>query len=75
MLEEIHMKDAGLNQTDLATAIGCTHAKVNSVINGKRSITPDFAIDLERVLGTSAEVWLRLQAKYDLWLARKKKSA
>jgi addiction module HigA family antidote len=40
--------------------------------NGKRGISPQFAIVLETVLGTSAEMWARMQAEYDLWEARLK---
>ena len=40
------------------------------VVNGKRAISPSFAITLESVLGTSAEMWVRMQAEYDLWEAR-----
>lgn len=39
---------------------------------GLRSISPEFAISLEKVLGTTAELWVRIQAEYDLWVARKK---
>jgi addiction module HigA family antidote len=40
------------------------------VINAKRDITPEFALELERVLKVNAETWLNLQLKYDLWEAR-----
>jgi plasmid maintenance system antidote protein VapI len=40
--------------------------QINEIINGKRSISPQFAIVLETVLGTSAEMW----AECDLWEAR-----
>jgi addiction module HigA family antidote len=73
VLAEVYMKEMGLNQSQLAEKIGCAHRKVNEVVNGKRSISPDFAIDLERVLGTSAEMWINMQAIYDLWLARQKR--
>ena len=46
----------------IAKMLGCTHAKVNQIINGKRGITPEFAIQLEHVLGTSAEIWVNLKA-------------
>ena len=44
---------------------------LNEIINGKRGISPDFALVLETVLGTTAEMWVRMQADYDLWKARK----
>lgn len=75
VLAEIYMKEMNLNQSDLARMIGCTHAKVNEIINGKRGVSAEFAIALEKALGTSAEMWVRMQAEYDLWVARKKGAA
>lgn len=72
ILAGLYLKERGINQTELARMIGCTHAKVNQIVNGKRGITPEFAIQLERVLGTSAEMWVNLQAAWDLHQARRK---
>ena len=72
ILAGIYLAERGINQTDLAKMLGCTHAKVNQIINGKRGITPEFAIQLERALGTSAEMWVNLQAAWDLHVARKR---
>lgn len=73
ILAEIYLSQLGWTQTKLAVELGCAHRKVNEIINGKRSISPDFALDLERVLETEAEMWVRLQAEYDLDQARKKR--
>jgi addiction module HigA family antidote len=73
VLAEVYMADLGFNQSQLAAAIGCAPRKVNEIVNGKRGITPEFALDLERVLGTSAEMWVSMQGAYDLWVARLKK--
>ncbi len=73
LLSEIYLTQLGWSQTKLAFEIGCAHRKINEIINGKRSISPEFALDLERVLGTEAEMWVRLQAEYDLDQARKKR--
>ena len=51
---------------------GCSPHKVNEIVNGKRGISPAFAIVLESVLGTSAEMWVPMQAEYDLWEHAKK---
>ena len=40
--------------------------RMNEIVNGRRSITADTALRLARYLGTSAQFWLNLQAKYDL---------
>lgn len=72
VLNEIYMKEMDLNQSQLAEKCGCSPRKINEIVNGKRSISPEFAIILEKVLGTTAEMWVRIQAEYDLWLARNK---
>lgn len=72
VLNEIYMKEMGLNQSQLAEKCKCSPRKINEIVNGKRSISPDFALILERVLGTTAEMWVRIQAEYDLFVARKK---
>ena len=70
MLAEVYMTEMRLNQTELAKRCGCSPRKINEIVNGKRGISPSFAIVLESVLGTSAEMWVRIQAEYDLWEAR-----
>ncbi|MEX1237552.1 MAG: HigA family addiction module antitoxin [Pseudomonadales bacterium] len=72
VLAEVYMSQLDLNQTTLANACGCSPRKINEIVNGKRGISPSFAIVLESVLRTSAEMWVRMQAEYDLWKARQK---
>ena len=72
VLAEVYMSQMGLNQTSLAKRCQCSPRKINEIVNGKRSISPSFAIILENTLGTSAEMWVRMQAEYDLWEARRK---
>lgn len=72
VLQEIYMKEMGLNQSQLAELIGCLPKRINEVVNGKRGISPQLALELEEVLGTSAEMWVRMQAEYDLSIARDK---
>jgi len=72
VLSEIYMSQMDLNQTALANLCGCSPRKINEIVNGKRAISPSFAIVLERVLETTAEMWVRMQAEYDLWEARQK---
>ncbi len=72
VLEEIYMKDRGYNQTTLAEAIGCTHKKINEIVNGKRGISSSFAIELAELFDTTPEMWSRLQSDYELFLEKKK---
>lgn len=64
VLAEVYMAEMGLNQTSLARKCGCSPRKVNEVVNGKRGISPSFALVLESVLGTSAKMWVRMQAEH-----------
>ena len=66
-----HLRDIieenGVTQQEFADALGITRRRLNEILNGKRGITPDTALRLGRVLRTSAELWLRLQAQLEQW--------
>ena len=72
VLAEIYLQDMNITQSELARRIGCSHGKVSEIVNGRRGISPEFALSLELVLGTTADMWVNLQATYDLWIARQK---
>ena len=72
VLSEIYLAEMGLNQSEFARRCGCSPRKINEIVNTKRGISPQFALILEKVLGTTAEMWVRMQAEYDLWLARQR---
>lgn len=62
----------GWTQQRLADAMGKSHVLVSEIVNAKRSITEDTALALATVLGTSAEVWLNLDARYQLALKQQR---
>ena len=61
VLSEVYMAEMNLNQTTLAALCECSPRKINEIVNGKRGISPSFAITLEDKLGTTAEMWVRMQ--------------
>jgi addiction module HigA family antidote len=65
LLEEF-LEPAGITQTEFARKLGRTRARLNELIKGKRGVTADAALDLAEALGTSAKLWMNLQATYDL---------
>lgn len=71
VLAEDFMKPLGLSQYRVAQDIGVPALRINQIIRGKRAITADTAMRLSRYFGTSADVWLRLQARYDLEVAER----
>lgn len=63
--------DTGLTVTEFAERLGITRVMLSRVLNGKAGISADMAVRLATALGTSAELWLHMQANYDLWQAEK----
>jgi HTH-type transcriptional regulator/antitoxin HigA len=61
----------GWTQKDLAEIMGRPHQTINGIIKGNKQITPETAIELAEALGTSAEFWTNLEAKYRLHIAQK----
>ena len=55
-----------LSQYALAKAIGVSARRINEIVLGKRSISPDTALRLSRYFGLSERFWLNLQTRYDL---------
>ena len=74
LLEEF-LRPSGTTQTAFARKLGWTPARLNEFIKGKRGVTADAALDLAQALGTSAKLWMNLQATYDLDQAMKRRKA
>jgi HTH-type transcriptional regulator/antitoxin HigA len=62
----------GMSQVDLAERTGKSHKGINEIVQSKVAITPETALQLERVLGVPAHFWLNLDVSYREWLARRK---
>lgn len=71
ILQEDFLKPLGISQNRLARDISVPVSRVAGIVKGDRAITADTAIRLGQYLGTSADVWLGLQAEYDLRTARR----
>ena len=67
LAEEIEARQ--LTQKRLAELLGRPPQLVNEIVRGKRAITPDTAVGLERVFGISAKTWMNMQVDYELTLA------
>jgi addiction module HigA family antidote len=60
------LAEAGLTANSLATALRVPANRIGGILKGQRGITADTALRLARYFGTSAQMWINLQAKYDL---------
>jgi addiction module HigA family antidote len=70
VLLEDFLEPLGISQYRLAKEMNVYPRKINEIVHGKRSITADTALRLGRFFGTTAELWMNLQALYDLEKAR-----
>lgn len=72
MLWSEFLEPMGASQTQFANHLGWPYARLNEIINGKRSISAYSAIALSEALHTTPEFWLNLQRNWDLWHAKRK---
>ena len=69
ILAEEFLKPMDLTQGELANHLGWTTTKVNQIVRGKRAVTPETALALSDVFGTTPDFWLNAQQACDLWEA------
>ncbi len=60
------LEPLGLNVTAAAKALGVSRQALNNVVNGKSGVSAEMAIRLSKAFGSTPEVWVRMQAAFDL---------
>jgi len=70
MLLEEFLSPMEITQKELADAIHVPYQRVNELVNQKRGVTPSTALRLARFFGVSADYWLNLQVRWDLYKAQ-----
>lgn len=70
LLEEF-LRPMEISQSELARAIAVSLRRISEIVGGKRAITADTALRLGKYFGVSPEIWLGLQADYDIRVARR----
>jgi len=68
LLEEF-LRPAGISQNELARAIRVPPGRINDIVHAKRGITRDTAARLAVFFGTTPDLWINLQARYDAKIA------
>ena len=66
VLKELWLEPLGLTLTQAAVRLGVTRKTISKIANGHGGITPEMALRLEIVFGTSAQAWFNMQTAYDL---------
>ena len=65
----------GSKISEAAKALGITRQQLYKIVNGDSAISPEMAVRLEAVVGSTADHWIGMQAAYDLAQARKRAPA
>lgn len=74
MLHAEFMEPLDMSARELARALGVPHNRVTELVSGRRAMTADTALRLERYFGMEARFWMNLQTAHDLSLARSRHS-
>ena len=70
ILKTDYLEPLELTVTNVADGIGIARKNLSAIINGRAGISSEMALRLSEAFNTSPELWLNLQANYDLWKAR-----
>jgi len=71
ILRSFYLEPLGVSITRAAEALGVTRKHVSAIVNGRAPVSPDMAVRLAAVFATEPDIWINLQAQYDLWLVHK----
>lgn len=75
MLLEEFLKPMDLTQRDVANGIRVPYQRVNELVNGRRGITPATALRLAKYFGNTADFWMNLQLRWDLYHAQQSEAS
>ena len=67
IIRKEYLEPLNMTQQQLADALGVTRVRINEIVLGKRSITPDSAFRLSKFFNTTPDFWINLQINVDMW--------
>lgn len=67
------LEPKSISVADAAERLGVSRKTLYKIINGKGAVTPEMALRLELVFGSTAQTWLNMQTSYDLWQLKDKR--
>ncbi len=67
VIKDILIDGTGLTISDAAQRLGVTRTTLSRLLNQHASVSPEMALRLSRLLNTSIDMWVNLQAQYDIW--------
>lgn len=67
IVKEVLLTETGFSITEAAKRLAISRPTLSSILNCHAGISPEMALRLSKLLGTSIELWVNLQAQYDAW--------
>ena len=74
MLQAEFLAPLGLTQRELADAVRLPYRHINELVNQQRCVTPAIALRLSKFFGLSADFWMNLQLRWDLYYVRQQEA-
>jgi antitoxin HigA-1 len=71
-LVRANLEELGLSVAEAANGLHVTRQQLHNVIGGRSAVSPEMAVRFEKAFGGSAELWLRMQAAFDLAEVRRR---
>ncbi len=75
IIKGLCLEPTDMSVADAAKHLGVSRKTLYKIINGNGSVTPEMALRLELVFGSTAQTWLNMQTTYDLWRLKDKRKA
>ena len=69
VLKDLYLPE-NMSVSEAAKKLGVSRQTLSAIINGRAGISAEMALRLSKALGTTADLWLKMQIKYDLWQAK-----
>ena len=71
ILKYHHIEPLGLTITEVAEGLKISRNRLSALLNRRAGVSPMMAVKLGEAFGTSPELWINLQAQYDIWHAKR----
>lgn len=74
VIRSLCLDPLGVTVTDAAEALGVSRKTLSAILNGRARVTAEMAVRLSMAFGTSADMWMTLQTRFDLWNAERRRT-
>ena len=71
LLRDVVIPATGKTKTEIASLLGISRQHLHDILSEKKPVSPTVAVRLGKLFGNGADVWVRLQAAYDTWHAKR----